>query len=99
MYISLKCTCLCLLFVRKLVFRNPGSGLQCVELHGQVSGGGIGLHSVNIRYSNTQKLICCVEGEAYKPDARFPFLSISLILSFILGKTCQINEQLRDGRT
>lgn len=83
MYISLKCICLCLcehLCGRKLVFRSPGSGLQCVELHGEVSGGGIGLHSVNIRYSNTQKLICCVEGETYKPDARFPFLSISLIL-------------------
>lgn len=56
----------------ELVFRRPGSGLQCVVLHGRVSGEVL-VHTVNIRSLVTWKLICELEGRAGKPDARFSF--------------------------
>lgn len=39
-----KCICACIgehLCGRELVLRRPWSGLQCVELHGRVSGEGL----------------------------------------------------------
>lgn len=72
------------------VSRRPGSGLQCVELHGRVSGEGLGLHTVKIRRSMTRKLICGVEGGELAnltPDSL-----LSSILSLILGRTCPIDK-------
>lgn len=95
---------------RELVFRRPGSGLQCVELHGRVSGESIGLHAVRIRCSMARKLICGVEGEAANltpvslfsaifHSASYPWLGLCDRWTWIDGISIAEREKKEEGRT